>query len=736
MSPLWCGWSGQRKGGLGLEYASRRSRAEGGNVVSGFLVIDGNRITRALTLAHAEIERLRAGEGNPNHADDGKFASHPGAHGGQHGKHFAKRQRRKARRQERLKQLHKQGKADLAAVRKTHKGERKDLLKEHRAERKDVPKDWRKDVKEHHKTVKEDHADLRSQHRTERREMVASQRTERAETAKQHHAEKRDQQHEHAVEARQSRKDVDAFSSKEKLEARHQAEQQEHGKSMAKVMEDAPKIQAKTLEVQAAKGASPAKLAFLKREHAKQNEEMYKNISKRGEALEAKHASEKREHAEHGNAKRVEAHKAMEERHAQAKKELADEHSERKTELNNEVGALRDTHADERKSLKSQHNEARKNLREEYQARKEDQRSDHAEQRKDLRDTQREERRDEIKRIKDDLRDEFPRRKSQRTASDAGRSIQGDAIGLSLDVGINRAFAPTRTSKASSAEAILRYCLRQRGWTRAYREGLLSGKQRLDLLHDMREYGRAWLRHEAAELFAAHGRHDDNLMVDRDGLPDAAFGLVNGGIDRALGAAIKHHVGRFFRRAKQFTRELILAGTLALSEPKPLDAEDLEQVNRQAVEQERYFDAFEAEVNALPPPQLAPDLGLNQVTIIVPPSMSMPQFIARAEQYGSAVWGAAQEVARAQVIRERVWVEERRVHGMLKDDMCSICREAVAAGWQPIGTLPAIGDSECLSSCHCYFKWRDAEGKEKSQVRRIRRKPGAARIRRPVVQEA
>ncbi len=328
------------------------------------------------------------------------------------------------------------------------------------------------------------------------------------------------------------------------------------------------------------------------------------------------------------------------------------------------------------------------------------------------------------------MRDEFPKRKSQKKNGE--RSLQGLSRKMGYG-GDSRTFAPTRTSKASSAEAILRYCLRQRGWTSLYRRGELTSTRRLKLLSDMREYGRAWLRHEAAELFAAHGRHDDNLMVDRDGLPDAALSLVNGGLDRALGAAIKHHVGRFFRRAKQFTRELILAGTLALSGPKDLDGDDIDQINRQAAEQDSYYDAFEAEVNALPPPQLAPDLGLNQVTIIAPPSMSMPQFIARAEQYGSAVWGAAQEVARAQVIRERVWVEERRVHGMLKDDMCSICREAVAMGWQPIGTLPAIGDSECLSSCHCYFKWRDAEGKEKSQVRKMRRK--SQLTRRPVVSE-
>ncbi len=56
-------------------------------------MLDGNRITRALNLAHAEIERLRAG-GNPFHDLLGKFTG-PGGAG--HGKHSAKRKRRRKR---------------------------------------------------------------------------------------------------------------------------------------------------------------------------------------------------------------------------------------------------------------------------------------------------------------------------------------------------------------------------------------------------------------------------------------------------------------------------------------------------------------------------------------------------------------------------------------------------------------------------------------------------------------
>ena len=50
--------------------------------------------------------------------------------------------------------------------------------------------------------------------------------------------------------------------------------------------------------------------------------------------------------------------------------------------------------------------------------------------------------------------------------------------------------------------------------------------------------------------------------------------------------------------------------------------------------------------------------------------------------------------------------EERRLLGVA--DHCGDCLEAAALGWQPIGTLPEIGDSVCTTNCHCEFEYRKA----------------------------
>lgn len=46
---------------------------------------------------------------------------------------------------------------------------------------------------------------------------------------------------------------------------------------------------------------------------------------------------------------------------------------------------------------------------------------------------------------------------------------------------------------------------------------------------------------------------------------------------------------------------------------------------------------------------------------------------------------------------------ERRVLGPA--DSCGDCLDAAAQDWQPIGTLPPIGDSQCRVNCHCSFEF-------------------------------
>jgi HK97 family phage portal protein len=76
-------------------------------------------------------------------------------------------------------------------------------------------------------------------------------------------------------------------------------------------------------------------------------------------------------------------------------------------------------------------------------------------------------------------------------------------------------------------------------------------------------------------------------------------------------------------------------------------------------------------------------------------------FANRAELYGAATWGVAQDVVRAKAIRDGM-LYERRVHGG-PDLPCDTCSEQQGQGWQPINTLKTIGDSPCGSNCHCTY---------------------------------
>lgn len=257
--------------------------------------------------------------------------------------------------------------------------------------------------------------------------------------------------------------------------------------------------------------------------------------------------------------------------------------------------------------------------------------------------------------------------------------------------------SPGRVHKASSAEAILRHVLRQLGWTRKFNEGRLRGKSYLKILNEIRDYGRAWLRHEA-RVFARHYLEP---------------------VNRAIASDLAAHFGRFFRRAKGFVRELVVAGSMALSGPAPLTGEDLAGADREAQRQERFFDKFHEEVIQHPP--LPFDATKTTEITVSPAPMTPNQFVARVEQYGSSTWGSSQEVARARIAREREAVEERRILGIA--DHCHDCPPLAEMGWRPIGSLPPIGQTECGPHCHCLFKFRDVDGNEFYAGYHVRKKP-------------
>jgi hypothetical protein len=76
--------------------------------------------------------------------------------------------------------------------------------------------------------------------------------------------------------------------------------------------------------------------------------------------------------------------------------------------------------------------------------------------------------------------------------------------------------------------------------------------------------------------------------------------------------------------------------------------------------------------------------------------------IARIGLYASAGWAVLQGIKAA--VAGKRYTEERRV--LSPAHHCEDCPPLAALGWQPIGTLPPIGDSECGANCKCRFEYR------------------------------
>ena len=140
--------------------------------------------------------------------------------------------------------------------------------------------------------------------------------------------------------------------------------------------------------------------------------------------------------------------------------------------------------------------------------------------------------------------------------------------------------------------------------------------------------------------------------------------------------------------------------------PQGLTEEDIAAIDRNAQVQVDYLDKFERDLIANPPPELiSPDL-MSQ-TILVEPPRSISQRIAQAESYGNSVWQSTINVGRGIVVKQGAFDVERRVHLLAEHEhkYCQTCISQSRMGWQPVGTLNEIGDSECMGSCDCYFEW-------------------------------
>ena len=80
--------------------------------------------------------------------------------------------------------------------------------------------------------------------------------------------------------------------------------------------------------------------------------------------------------------------------------------------------------------------------------------------------------------------------------------------------------------------------------------------------------------------------------------------------------------------------------------------------------------------------------------------------LVRSDLYGQAARGTFEEMRRKM---------ERELNGMTDEirdlgiaDHCDDCIEA-AGHWEAVGVLPRIGDSRCVTNCHCRFRFRKFE---------------------------
>lgn len=78
--------------------------------------------------------------------------------------------------------------------------------------------------------------------------------------------------------------------------------------------------------------------------------------------------------------------------------------------------------------------------------------------------------------------------------------------------------------------------------------------------------------------------------------------------------------------------------------------------------------------------------------------------LRRAAMYGQAGRQTFHETERREQAT-RGFDEERRVRHA--KDSCDDCIEYAALGWQPTGTLPPIGESQCRTYCLCTFEYRN-----------------------------
>lgn len=246
----------------------------------------------------------------------------------------------------------------------------------------------------------------------------------------------------------------------------------------------------------------------------------------------------------------------------------------------------------------------------------------------------------------------------------------------------------TGSRATPNAHEILAATLKRLRMSQAYLDGSLSGAERYDLLHAIRQDARAWFRSEAEIAFA-------EILADQ---AEAERGLLGKARDRA---------STFFDKARKYLREVLVAGVLAMSRSGDTMDSDLAAIEEATRYHVSFMDRFARELM---------DRGVATSTEDVAPApddgFSAAEFTARAESYGAAVWPVTVNITRARALSSEIFDREARFHigPRTETDPCEECAYLEGQGWQPIGTLPPIGEQTCRQNDHCIFRFMDAEG--------------------------
>lgn len=79
------------------------------------------------------------------------------------------------------------------------------------------------------------------------------------------------------------------------------------------------------------------------------------------------------------------------------------------------------------------------------------------------------------------------------------------------------------------------------------------------------------------------------------------------------------------------------------------------------------------------------------------------RLLNRAAMYSYATRGTFENQRRANAVEDGYTQERRVLHAK---EHCDACKQLAGMGWQPINSLPAIGEADCRSNCRCTFEYR------------------------------